>query len=109
MKKIIAIALLAVLGLTAPAFAAPGRIGVVTTLASPRSTGLALDVVRYSIFDVSAVGFDTKGKIEFAPAVGIRPFKNSGVSFGFLKLAQPTPTPGANRFGTYGVFVETRI
>lgn len=94
----------------APAVAVdpPSRVGtVVTTAGDQKSPGYAVDIVRSHALNLSLIALDTDSRIPFT--VGLSVMSKGGLSIGILKLPQPAPVPGANRFGTYGVFIETRL
>lgn len=93
---------------TSSAAVAPSYVGtVVTTAGKQKSPGYAVDLIRRGSWNLSAIMLDSQSKIPIT--FGVSVMSKSGVSIGMLKLPQPSPTPGANKLGTYGVFIETRI
>lgn len=80
---------------------------VVTTAGKQKSPGYAVDLVRRGSWNLSAIMLDSQSKIPIT--FGVSVMSKTGISIGMLKLPQPSPTPGANKLGTYGVFIETRI
>lgn len=95
----------------APAVAAavePSYVGtVVTTAGMQKSPGYGVDIFRRGAWNLSAIALDTSGRVPIT--FGVSVMSKGGVSIGYLKLPQPSPTPGTNKLGTYGVYIETRI
>ncbi len=92
----------------APVASAPSHVGTVVTTAGVQKTpGYAVDLFRWQSVNISAIALDAQSRVPFT--IGVSVMSKGGESIGLLKLPEPSPVPGANRFGTWGVFIETRL